>query len=61
MKLHALLAVGLLGLPLLGQLHAEVPDYKLSDFELGTQVAGDEIDLSKLEGRVIAIEYWGPR
>jgi hypothetical protein len=36
-------------------------DYKLEDWTLGEIVAGDEMDLSKLDGRVVAIEFWGTR
>ena len=38
-----------------------VPDHKLSEFKLGDVVSGEDIDLSKLEGKVVAIEYWGTR
>ncbi len=33
----------------------------LSQFTLGEHVAGEEVDLTKLQGRVVAIEYWGTR
>lgn len=36
-------------------------DYKLEDWTFGDIVAGDEMDLEKLDGRVVAIEFWGPR
>jgi hypothetical protein len=38
-----------------------VPDHSLSDFSLGEHVSGEETDLSKLDGKVVAIEYWGTR
>ena len=34
---------------------------KLEDFKAGKTITGDEVDFDKLKGRVIAIEYWGPR
>ena len=36
-------------------------DYKLADWTFGEIIAGDEMDLDALNGRVVAIEYWGPR
>ncbi len=33
----------------------------LKDWKAGTTVTGDEVDFEKLKGRVVAIEYWGPR
>ncbi len=38
-----------------------VPDHSLSDFTLGDHISGDKVDLSKLEGKVVTIEYWGTR
>ncbi len=38
-----------------------VPDAKLSDFKLGEHVAGEETNLDRLRGKVVAIEYWGTR
>ena len=38
-----------------------VPDHTLSDFKLGDHISGDKVDLSKLDGKVVAIEYWGTR
>jgi len=38
-----------------------VPDHKLSEFKLGDHVSGEKVDLSKMEGKVVAIEYWGTR
>jgi hypothetical protein len=38
-----------------------VPDHSLSDFKLGEHISGEETDLSKLDGKVVAIEYWGTR
>lgn len=40
---------------------ADVPDLKLSQFTLGDHVSGEKVDLSKMEGKVVAIEYWGTR
>jgi hypothetical protein len=52
--------IALSGLSALAQ-DAAVPDHKLSEFTLGKHVSGEEVDLSKLEGQVVAIEYWGTR
>lgn len=38
-----------------------VPDHKLSEFKLGDHVSGSEVDLSKQDGKVVVIEYWGTR
>jgi hypothetical protein len=38
-----------------------LPDHSLSDFSLGDHISGEETDLSKLDGKVVAIEYWGTR
>ena len=38
-----------------------VPDHNLSEFKLGSHISGAEVDLSKLEGKVVTIEYWGTR
>ncbi len=38
-----------------------VPEHDLSDFKLGAHVTGDEVDLSKQDGQVVVIEYWGTR
>ena len=38
-----------------------VPDHNLSEFKLGEHVSGPEVDLSELDGKVVAIEYWGTR
>lgn len=38
-----------------------VPDHSLSEFKLGEHVSGPEVDLSELDGKVVAIEYWGTR
>ena len=34
---------------------------KLEDFDAGETVTGEKVDFEKLKGRVVAIEYWGPR
>ena len=39
----------------------DASDVKLSDFKLGEHISGEETDLSKLDGKVVAIEYWGTR
>ena len=38
-----------------------VPDHKLSEFKLGDVVSGEKVDFSKMEGKVVTIEYWGTR
>ena len=37
----------------------ELPDHKLSEWRVGDTVSGEKVDLSKLDGKVVAIEYWG--
>lgn len=61
MKLNPLVAAAGLVLMGIGSALAEAPDYQLSDYKLGKIVAGDKLDLKNLDGRVVAIEYWGPR
>ena len=39
----------------------DVPEHKLSDWRLGSLVSGDKVDLKNLDGKVVAIEYWGTR
>ena len=60
---HRFLTTGLIALLLScavsNPLRAE--DYKIEDWTFGEIVAGDEMDLDKLDGRVVAIEFWGPR
>jgi len=42
--------------------HAQnLPDFKLSEFKLKKHISGDDVKLSELEGKVVAIEYWGTR
>lgn len=36
-----------------------VSDKKLSDFTIGEIISGDPADPKSLEGKVVAIEYWG--
>ena len=36
-------------------------DYTLDQWTLGEVVAGDKLDLDNLEGRVVALEFWGTR
>ena len=38
---------------------AELPDFKLSDFEFGEHLFGDEVTMASLKGRVVVIEKWG--
>ena len=38
-----------------------VPEHKLSDFKLGDHVSGEKRKLSKLDGKVVVVEYWGTR
>ena len=60
MHLPHLILLPVVLLALVGQAIA-APDFKLSELKMGKIVAGDEIDLDALDGRVVAIEYWGPR
>ncbi len=39
----------------------QAEEFDLADWQIGEIVAGDKMDLDKLDGRVVAIEYWGPR
>tara|TARA_B100001250_G_scaffold256017_1_gene220397 strand:- start:650 stop:838 length:189 start_codon:yes stop_codon:yes gene_type:complete len=41
--------------------NAQEAKHTLSDFELGEHVSGDKRKLSKLDGKVVVIEYWGTR
>jgi len=34
-------------------------DEKLADFRIGKHISGPEVDLTKLEGKVVVLEYWG--
>ena len=36
-------------------------EHSLSDFKLGDHVAGEKRKLSKLQGKVVVLEYWGTR
>ncbi|MFN0127112.1 MAG: hypothetical protein ACKV19_10565 [Verrucomicrobiales bacterium] len=36
-----------------------VSDKKLSEFSIGEIISGDPVELDKLEGKVVAIEFWG--
>lgn len=36
-----------------------VSDKKLSDFSIGEIISGDPVEMDKLEGKVVAIEFWG--
>ena len=40
---------------------AQDSEHKLSDFKLGEHISGPEIDLEKLEGKVVVVDYWGTR
>ena len=35
--------------------------YTLSDFKLGDHISGEKRKLSKLDGKVVVIEWWGTR
>ena len=37
----------------------DLPDHNLSEFRVGNTISGEKVDLSKLKGKVVAIEYWG--
>ena len=39
----------------------DLPDHKLSEWNVGSTVSGAKVDLSKMYGKVVAIEYWGTR
>ena len=39
----------------------ELPDNTLSEFKFGETLFGDEVKADDLEGKVVAIEYWGTR
>jgi hypothetical protein len=41
--------------------NAQEIEHTLSDFQLGEHVSGDKRKLSKLDGKVVVIEYWGTR
>ena len=36
-----------------------VSDKKLSDFKVGEIISGDKVDMKALEGKVVALEFWG--
>jgi hypothetical protein len=36
-----------------------VSDKKLSDFKIGEIISGDKVDMKSLEGKVVALEFWG--
>ena len=40
---------------------AQDAEHKLSEFQLGETIAGEEVKLDELEGKVVVIEYWGTR
>jgi hypothetical protein len=40
---------------------AALPDHSLKEWTLGTMIMGDEIKTEDLEGKVVALEYWGIR
>ena len=37
----------------------EVPDHNLSEWKIGEIISGDDVKLSDLRGKVVAIENWG--
>ena len=47
------------GLANAGRADDELPDHKLSEWRLGNGVGESKVDLTKMEGKVVAIEYWG--
>jgi hypothetical protein len=36
-----------------------ISDQKLSNFKIGEIISGDPADAKSLEGKVVAIEFWG--
>ncbi len=40
---------------------AQESEHKLSDFSLGEHVSGEKVNLDKMDGKVVVIEYWGTR
>ena len=68
MKTKILLSLGAAGCLFAGALSvtardkdSDVPEHKLSEFKLGDHISGEEVKLSKMKGKVVAIEYWGTR
>ena len=62
MKLSRWLPLALI--PFLAQLSFgadDVPDHKLSEFNFGAHITGDDISSSGLKGKVVAIKWWGTR
>ena len=41
--------------------NAQDAKHSLSDFKLGDHVSGEKRKLSKLDGKVVVIEWWGTR
>ena len=37
----------------------DLPDHELSEWKIGEIISGGEVDLEKLEVKVVAIENWG--
>jgi hypothetical protein len=37
----------------------DLPKHSLSEWKLGDIVLGDQVKLDALEGKVVALEYWG--
>lgn len=64
MKRNAI-AAGMLALAFaFGVIHVkakddDVPDSKLSKFDLGKVIHGDKEKFKDLDGKVVAIEFWG--
>ncbi|MDB2347812.1 hypothetical protein N9V84_07950 [Verrucomicrobiales bacterium] len=37
----------------------ELPDHNLSEWKIGEIISGEDVKLSDLNGKVVAIENWG--
>ena len=63
MKSKILLGMGIAGCLMMTSWAADegVAEHDLSEFKLGEHVSGNEVDLSKQDGKVVVIEYWGTR
>lgn len=47
---------------LLGLVEVEaVPNHTLSEFKISKHLAGPEVDLNKVKGKVVVLDYWGTR
>ncbi len=62
LSLFVVLLVVLLVAPaVFGQKKGEVPDHSITEWMLGEIISGPEVKLEELEGKVVAIEFWGWR